>query len=79
MRAGEHNQKTLPWSGASCWLVRLASVRVMSQGCRVAAETARWRQRESTYCTRAWSCEEVGGLAMESTAVNPHLGGETTH
>ena len=74
-RRGGEKGKSSPCSGASCWLVRPASVRVMSQGCREVAERARWRQRESTYCTKAWSCKGEGHWARESAPVNPHLGG----
>lgn len=74
-RRGEERRGSSPCSGASCWLVRPASVRVMSQGCSEVAERARWRQRESTYCTKAWSCKGERHLARESAAVNPHLGG----
>ena len=48
-------------------------MRVMSHGCSVSAVSARCRQRESTYCTRAWSWAGLGGGARTSAAEKPHL------
>ncbi len=63
----------MPWRGTSCWLVRLASVRVMSHGSSMSAVIERCRQTESTYCTRAWSREVVGGDVGVLEAGKPHL------
>ena len=62
-----------PRRGASCRSERDASLRWTSQAWREEEATARWRQRESTCWTRAWSWASVIWFAGTALGTYPHL------